>query len=345
MKNKFYELFYNTIINEYMEKDLWLENLSAIKTLVKEITPTKVFRYRKISDFALSDFDKDILSLSPAEFFNDPYDSLIRIKKENFNNIIANSINPENLNNNINNFLNVINNLEIDPQLKENLIIFLQKLQTTPIEEIQEVVNNNKDFIDNLYQASKEIAFRYLKTVPKIACFSEDIESILMWSHYADSHKGFALEYNLKNYIGECDICGKNCDKSHYEMFYPVRYSNERFDVTQLLTYIANYEIFHSQTNKPIIPIDDQFIVQKALLNKSTDWSYEKEWRLMSLGRTQELRKYLSLKPTAIYLGVEISDINKKILMTLAKEKNIKTYQMFIDTESPEFKMEYIEIE
>ena len=31
--------------------------------------------------------------------------------------------------------------------------------------------------------------------------------------------------------------------------------------------------------------------------------------------------------------------------MTLAKEKNIKTYQMFIDTESPEFKMEYIEIE
>ena len=63
MKNKFYELFYNTIINEYMEKDLWLENLSAIKTLVKEITPTKVFRYRKISDFALSDFDKDILSL------------------------------------------------------------------------------------------------------------------------------------------------------------------------------------------------------------------------------------------------------------------------------------------
>ena len=151
--------------------------------------------------------------------------------------------------------------------------------------------------------------------------------------------------YNLKDYIGECDICGKNCDKSHYEMFYPVRYSNERFDVTPLLTYIANYEIFPSQTNKPIIPIDDQFVVQKALLNKSTDWSYEKEWRLMSLGRTQELRKYLSLKPTAIYLGVEIRDINKKILMTLAKEKNIKTYQMFIDTESPEFKMEYTEIE
>ncbi len=345
MKNKFYELFYNTIINEYMEKDLWSEKLSAIKTLAKEIIPSKVFRYRKISDFALSDFDNDILSLSSAALFNDPYDSLIRIKKENFNNIIANSIKPDNIGNNINNFLNVVNNLKIDPQLKENLTIFIQKLQATPIEEIQQLVENNIDFIDNLYKASKELAFKYLKTVPKIACFSEDIESILMWSHYADSHKGFALEYNLKNYVGKCDICGKNCDKSHYEMFYPVRYINERFDVTPLLTYIANYEIFSYQFDRPIIPIDDQFIVQKALLNKSTDWSYEKEWRLMSLGHNNEPRQSIPLKPTAIYLGVEISDINKKILITLAKEKNIKIYQMSIDIESSDFKLEYQEIE
>lgn len=345
MKNKFYELFYNTIINEYMEKDLWLEKLSAIKTLAKEITPSKVFRYRKISDFALSDFDNDILSLSSAALFNDPYDSLIRLKKENFNNIIASSIKPDNIGNNINNFLNVVNNLKIDPQLKENLTIFIQKLQATPIKEIQQLVENNVEFIDNLYKASKELAFKYLKTMPKIACFSEDIESILMWSHYADSHKGFALEYNLKNYVGKCDICGKNCDKSHYEMFYPVRYANERFDVTPLLTYIANYEIFSYQFDRPIIPIDDQFIVQKALLNKSTDWSYEKEWRLMSLGHNNEPRQSISLKPTAIYLGVEISDINKKILITLAKEKNIKIYQMFIDIESPDFKLEYQEIE
>lgn len=30
-----------------------------------------------------------------------------------------------------------------------------------------------------------------------------------MWSHYADSHKGFVLEYDFKNLNCQCDICDK----------------------------------------------------------------------------------------------------------------------------------------
>ena len=345
MKNKFYELFYNTVLNEYMEKELWQEKLNAIKNLANEITPTKLFRYRKISDFSLSDFDKDILSLSSAHLFNDPYDSLIRVNKEDFDKIIANSTNADNIKNNITNFSNAVDKFNIESKLKEDLKLFVQKLYDIPVEEIQQILNNNKVFIDNLYGVSKELAFTYLKNMPKIACFSEDISSILMWSHYSDSHKGFSLEYNLKEYAGECDKCTKTCDKRHREVLFPVYYSDTRFDVTPFLIYIANSEIFSSKYNTPIIPIDDQLVVQKALLNKSMSWCYEKEWRLISFGNSSVSRQNITIKPTAIYLGVEISYINKKILVNIAKEKNIKIYQMFINMESPEYKMEYIEIE
>ena len=37
-----------------------------------------------------------------------------------------------------------------------------------------------------------------LKVVSTIACLSESIDSVIMWSHYAQNHEGFALEYYLR---------------------------------------------------------------------------------------------------------------------------------------------------
>ena len=33
----------------------------------------------------------------------------------------------------------------------------------------------------------------------KIICFSEVYDSMLMWSHYADNHKGFLLAYDIND--------------------------------------------------------------------------------------------------------------------------------------------------
>ena len=30
-----------------------------------------------------------------------------------------------------------------------------------------------------------------------VVCFTEDVKSILMWSHYANNHRGFCIEYKL----------------------------------------------------------------------------------------------------------------------------------------------------
>ena len=43
----------------------------------------------------------------------------------------------------------------------------------------------------------------------------------------------------------------------------------------------------------------------------------------------------------AIYYGCDISDINKKILSGMAKEKGLKEYQMYIDAQSERYTMKY----
>lgn len=47
-----------------------------------------------------------------------------------------------------------------------------------------------------------------LKIVSTIACLSESIDSVIMWSHYAQNHEGFALEYDLRHLLVQKEM---NC--------------------------------------------------------------------------------------------------------------------------------------
>ena len=44
-----------------------------------------------------------------------------------------------------------------------------------------------------------EIQFNELRNTTGISCFSEREDSLLMWAHYANNHRGICVEYNLLN--------------------------------------------------------------------------------------------------------------------------------------------------
>ena len=104
------------------------------------------------------------------------------------------------------------------------------------------------------------------KRFSTIACFCESVQSVLMWSHYASSHTGFALEYNfrptLKNPIKNVVIA-------------PVIYQDHRIDISSYLVW-AFLIIWGVRTTNP-----DMLASIKNALYKSMDWAYEKEWRLI----------------------------------------------------------------
>ena len=172
-----------------------------------------------------------------------------------------------------------------------------------------------------------------------IACFSETVKSITMWSHYADSHKGFVLEYNLQALDRQCDTCERKntCNDKVIHYLFPVIYDSKRYDGT---FFVENYlgESFGLYTH-----ISDVMFYTKAALHKSPQWQYEKEWRLfLSKSNSAGLSSLnIHARPIAIYYGCDISDINKKILSGMAKEKGLKEYQMYIDAQSERYTMKY----
>lgn len=148
-----------------------------------------------------------------------------------------------------------------------------------------------------------------LRKSMKICCFSHSIESMLMWTHYSDEHKGFAVEYNLPQ--------KENISRE----VWPVFYKEELYNLLPVLS------------KKPL----NKFGPVVAALHKSTDWSYEAEWRFISLDTS--VNSILLPIPTAIYLGSRICSADANALIKIARHKNVKVYKMKHDRKT--FKMNY----
>lgn len=131
-----------------------------------------------------------------------------------------------------------------------------------------------------------------------------------MWSHYADYHKGFAIQYDFRNLVSQCLYCDnlKQCESLYTLDVYPVIYGNKRLDATEMIFEFLKHEAFNAQL--PFVTPDILFYTKASLL-KSNDWKYEKEWRLIcDCSKPKSAIKFL---PKAIYLGSRISEINEKL--------------------------------
>ena len=149
-----------------------------------------------------------------------------------------------------------------------------------------------------------------IKRILSISCFSERNDSILMWSHYANKHKGFCACYNLLDILGT------------HNLFLPVWYRTEK-----ILPLFMGDKL---EQNPRIIEI----IVQKA-----PEWSYEREWRLFKYLDIKRLEAgaTIKIKPTRIIIGACANEDLKKRLQQIGKDKGIKVTQMTL--ESGEFKL------
>lgn len=91
-----------------------------------------------------------------------------------------------------------------------------------------------------------------------VSCFSQDWDVPLMWSHYARSHKGICVEYQVHP-MKMSRYSEDLCFGQHY-----VRYTTE-------LPTLCLTEILFSPHQ----------VLSSILATKHADWSYEREWRLI----------------------------------------------------------------
>jgi len=144
-----------------------------------------------------------------------------------------------------------------------------------------------------------------------IFCLSGKNDHILMWSHYADSHKGicFGFKDNLTGYIpNEAPLYDSD-----------IIYENEH-------PYI---EIYNDFSAGRAYASNDQFknfaemshdLLDAALTKKHIDWQYEEETRIIS----EEGPGPRTFKPEGlsnVVLGMNISPEDEQLIKTLLEHK------------------------
>lgn len=132
-----------------------------------------------------------------------------------------------------------------------------------------------------------------------VVCLSEVCDSILMWSHYAQSHMGICFEFirARNNPLGDEEICSP----VKYERNYP------KIDLGQML------------------PTPDGQTMKFMMWTKSCEWSYEKEWRLIT--DRGDFVCPLPEKISRVILGIRIEDVFKSSIETLCKARDIQCVQ------------------
>ena len=296
--------------------------------------PKSLYRFRACDEMTVDAFQNDIIYAVTADKFNDPYDTLVRYDLEGIEKWVNTVINTETLGQMRTWFAqgwdlpNEVNHI-ITTEMSDVLKAALSSIEDINDFEgrIEETRKRMISMIETYFPILSEATKRY----SAIACLSESVESILMWSHYANSHKGFALEYNFRPTLEEPI---KNVG------LFPVVYSEERFDISDYIAW-AFLRIIGFPAKMPDISAS----IKNALW-KSNVWAYEKEWRMIdSTTReiTNEKASAIHYKPVAIYYGLHMSINDKKKLHEVAQEKGIKEYEMYLDYSSQKYEMLYRE--
>lgn len=157
--------------------------------------------------------------------------------------------------------------------------------------------------------------FMQMRSEMGIACFSELDDSLLMWAHYANNHRGMCVEYEL-------------LEINRQLLFTPVPviYSEER----------VCFDYFNTST----VERDATRMFVNSVTTKSSEWSYEKEWRIIrdngacgDCWNIEEKGALLDMiRPTSVTLGCMAKQEFEKSVYSYCKENKINLFKMQKDS-------------
>lgn len=350
---EYWELLEKTVVPDVSSSEEAYDLQSPLIEFVKQYLPRRLFRYRVCNEQSIDAFRKNRIYFNSPNNFNDPHDSLVyydydRIKREIesvnaldyakvFEEILATKEIPQ--------FLYEMFPSDIIDELLLQSYDILQERLSSMIPFMEQYVQEIRSDILRTFNNISSI-FRYSS---KIACFSHEIKEHLMWSYYADSHKGFALEYDFTDFQSKCNMCSSKCEDYAIQSLFPVVYTNHRYDATDFALVMAIRNLYRRiglATNKNrYTNIPDRLAVRKALTYKATCWKHEKEWRMeLHCPSSHSHRNWLACKPNAIYFGFNISELYKDVLIKYAKENDVVAYQMDVQPSQQKYKMNYSKI-
>ena len=140
-----------------------------------------------------------------------------------------------------------------------------------------------------LSQISAEMATA-INSRYRVYCLCPQADNLLMWAHYADSHRGICLEFDLRNDV----LC--SALKCKYAAEFPTIKLHDHSMSTDLL----------------------------ILLSKSNVWSYEQEYRLIAQEKTEAVLGARTLMTDENFLQLPAGALRAVIIGCQAEHERVR---------------------
>ena len=187
-------------------------------------------------------------------------------------------------------------------------------------------MKEKEEELNAFFEASIQTIAAQVKSVG-VLCFSSKNNNHLMWSHYADSHNGFCIEYK------------RNTKENMWQATRPVNYVD---DITELFNGIVSY--ISKCKVEGCVPIKNpKEKSEEIIYTKNSQWSYENEWRLID-GNTGSRLTRLPVDISRIIFGFRMSTGDKQTVYNLTRNIDGIKYSQCNGAINNKFKMEIEEL-
>ncbi len=228
--------------------------------------PAKLYKYRGVNDYTQAIFKRNELYFAAPSQFNDPFDSAFQV-------IVEGPANQK-----------VFEALAFE-LVKKKLPEFSMKEKLDAAQQIGAALIQTK--AEEARLISIEKLAKDTNDKVRILSLSEKNDDILMWSHYADSHKGICLEFDTSpaSFLNDAQ---------------PVTY-DDTFPALNLLDIVVD---------------EDLRKTAPWLLTKARQWEYEREWRVLDFDGGSGVKSFPPTCLTGVILGCRITDEDRERVLS-----------------------------
>lgn len=306
------------------------------------------YRYRSGNELSIKELIYDELYFASREECNDPYEgktfATFSKDKDLWGNLINEALKSH--------------KLELGESLKERIVDYFLSKSPMPIESILKIQRDEfiaiakrrseQLVLNRIFEVIQEYVMWYSPEEQYFASFSKTNDNFLLWSHYANNHKGFCLVYRA--------IDGKIKQNPAWKRTQIASLPNPRltfmvpdaFEI-QEVEYVSTPKSSNGFMRFPAGVVGDKHTPEelelaqaeraKNYLQKHSVWDYEQETRVvlssgvqwlagrrLTLPVHQRLFHIDSTQVVGIILGSQMSDVQRQRIKEIVAEKVDRWY-------------------
>lgn len=313
-------------------------------------TLPELYKYQPVNECSLSNFEHDEIWGTAPIAFNDPYDCAVCYSQSKLDEAIRNCLSPER-----ERAYKALFCMTRKDELVKNLARSLVLQDLLKKQYVVSCFSVNND---------SEIMWAHYADAAKGFCLAYEGKSLL-----EVARESFQSMIDKVDALYPYKIILPQVDDADSIM--PVIYDDRKTNITDQIIKVLPYELRLIDAQLGVCPpdemmdlyapdnlqelinlsIENRHVYQNMLCRKNKCWQYEQEWRIIAhniniyTGNPNDNHMRIGNAPAkAVYIGERMPDYARRVVIDIARNKNIPVYEMRSVMRAHDFRLKAIEI-